>query len=98
MNISDFIILLLAIFIFVSIICSLKKESFNNHTNYPLLEWELVYEHQSPWQKIEFLQRDEDNTFALVLNNDIQVHSNEYQLSHHLQCSIPIEKYKPKNM
>ena len=99
MNIYNFIVLLLAIFISISLICSLKKESFNNHTtNNQLLEWELVYEHQSPWQKIEFLKRDEDNTFALVLNNDIQVHSNEYQLSHYLQCSIPIEKYKPKNI
>jgi len=63
-----------------------------------VLEWDVIYEHNSPWQKIEFLEREEDNTFALFLNDEIQVHSSEYELSHYLQCSLPIEKYKPKNI
>ena len=62
------------------------------------VEYDLVYEHTSPWQKIEFFERHEDNTFALVLNDQIQVHSREYKTSHHIQCAIPIEKYKPKRI
>tara|TARA_Y100000389_G_C17470276_1_gene529854 strand:- start:1936 stop:2775 length:840 start_codon:yes stop_codon:yes gene_type:complete len=62
------------------------------------LDWEVVYEHTSPWQKIEFLERSEDNTYALFLNDEIQVHSEEYKLSHYLQCCVPIEKYNPKHI
>ena len=50
-----------------------------------VLEWDVIYEHNSPWQKIEFFEREEDNTFALFLNDEIQVHSSEYELSHYLQ-------------
>ena len=32
------------------------------------------------------------------MNDEIQVHSEEYALSHYLQCSLVIEKYKPKNI
>lgn len=62
------------------------------------LLWDIVYEKKSPLQKIEFLKRDEDNTFVLLLNDEIQVHSNEYKISHNLQCSVPIERYKPKKI
>jgi len=93
-----FYILLIAFILLIIIIYSCNKESFQNNETNELLEWDIIYQHKSKWQDIEFLQRDEDNTWALYLNDEIQVYSKEYKISHYLQCSLPIEKYKPKNI
>ncbi len=91
-------IFLITFILLIIIIYSYNKESFQNNETNGTLEWDLIYQHKSKWQDIEFLKRDEDNTWALYLNNEIQVYSEEYELSHYLQCSLPIEKYKPKNI
>tara|TARA_B100000073_G_scaffold348052_1_gene364774 strand:- start:48 stop:917 length:870 start_codon:yes stop_codon:yes gene_type:complete len=97
---NNLIILILSL-IFIAICYSFyKKENTKEHYKDKENEllWDVVYEKKSPLQKIEFLKRDEDNTFVLLLNDEIQVHSNEYKISHNLQCSVPIEKYKPKKI
>tara|TARA_B100000902_G_scaffold371160_1_gene396925 strand:- start:6201 stop:7070 length:870 start_codon:yes stop_codon:yes gene_type:complete len=97
---NNSIILILSL-IFIAICYSFyKKENSEEHYKDKENEllWDVVYEKKSPLQKIEFLKRDEDNTFVLLLNDEIQVHSNEYKISHNLQCSVPIEKYKPKKI
>ena len=91
-------IIFLSIFSLILYISIVNVESMINNEKKFELEWDVIYEHNSPWQKIEFLERKEDNTFALFLNDEIQVHSEEYALSHYLQCSLVIEKYKPKNI
>jgi|TARA_B100001996_G_scaffold331874_1_gene280728 hypothetical protein len=91
-------IFLITFILLIIIIYSYNKESFQNNETNGTLEWDLIYQHKSKWQDIEFVKRDEDNTWALYLNNEIQVYSEEYELSHYLQCSLPIEKYKPKNI
>tara|TARA_B100001175_G_scaffold317863_1_gene337070 strand:- start:22499 stop:23371 length:873 start_codon:yes stop_codon:yes gene_type:complete len=98
---NTLIIIILSL-IFIAICSSWYKRKENSKEHYKDEEnellWDVVYEKKSPLQKIEFLKRDEDNTFVLLLNDEIQVHSNEYKISHNLQCSVPIEKYKPKKI
>ena len=61
-----------------------------------MYKWNIIFEDQSDYQTIELVERNSE--FALLLNGNIQVHSNEYEISHKLQCSVPIEKFKPKNI
>ena len=98
---NGLIIIMILSLIFIAIILSRwRRESYREYISdeEDELLWDIVYEKKSPLQKIEFLKRDEDNTFVLLLNDEIQVHSNEYKISHNLQCSVPIERYKPKKI
>ena len=61
-----------------------------------MYKWNIIFEDQSDYQTIELVERNSE--FALLLNGNIQVHSNEYEISHRLQCNVPIEKFKPKNI
>lgn len=54
------------------------------------------YFKKSKYQNIEFIQNDKD--FVLTLNQETQVHSKEYYISHYIQCNIPVSKFKPKNV
>tara|TARA_Y100000389_G_scaffold84558_1_gene81211 strand:+ start:2515 stop:3309 length:795 start_codon:yes stop_codon:yes gene_type:complete len=70
-----------------------SKESFENSQDD---KWKVIYNDESEYQTINILEKDDK--FALVLNNEIQVHSDEYKISHYIQCSIPVKKYKPKSI
>jgi len=55
-----------------------------------------IYKKKSKYQLIELYQKN--NQFALFLNKEIQCMSNEYYISHYLQCYITVSKYKPKTV
>lgn len=58
--------------------------------------WKNTYKDKSQWQTIELYEKDKE--FLFMLNDQIQVYSGEYEKSHNIQCSLPVEKFQPKNI
>jgi len=59
-------------------------------------QWKSVFKDVSKYQTIELIGKGDE--FALLLNNNIQVFSGEYDTSHKIQCHFPIKKYNPKKI
>lgn len=59
-------------------------------------EWKSLFKDVSKYQTIELIGKGDE--FALLLNNNIQVFSGEYDTSHKIQCHFPIKKYNPKKI
>lgn len=58
--------------------------------------WNCTYKDKSQWQTIELYEKDKE--FLFMLNEQIQVYSGEYEMSHNIQCSLPVKKFRPKNI
>jgi len=77
------------LFILFTIVCLLFLFVKSN-------EWKSLFKDTSKYQSIELIGRGDE--FALLLNNNIQVYSGEYDKSHKIQCHYPIKKYNPKKV
>lgn len=71
-------------------------ESFKEEIEEDGEGWITTYKDRSPWQTIELLEKDDK--FIFMLNDQIQVYSEEYKTSHAIQCSIPVKKFRPKKI
>jgi len=77
------------LFILFTIVCLLFLFVKSN-------EWKSLFKDESKYQTIELIGKGDE--FALLLNNNIQVFSGEYDISHKIQCHYPIKKYNPKKI
>ena len=77
------------LFILFAIVCFLFLYVRTN-------QWESLFKDESKYQTIELIGKGDE--FALLLNNNIQVYSGEFETSHRIQCVFPIKKYNHKKV
>jgi len=94
-NLRLCIILLIILIILFIIIIYLYKYQYHIIESYKIQN-KPIYKKKSKYQLIELYQKNDK--FALFLNKEIQCMSNEYYISHYLQCYLTVSKYKPKKV
>lgn len=99
---------LFRIYIIISIIIIIYASVFSNNETFKSSRVLTLLHHQNtPYQDIKLYKTQEYKKnfnlknkidYYLLLNNMIQFHTREYQLSHNLQGLYPLFKYSPKKV